>query len=157
MVLDADALNILAGKPGLLSGLPPYSILTPHPKEFERLFGPAANDFERLQMAREKAKQYQVTIVLKGHNTFIALPGGRQYYNATGNAGMAKGGSGDVLTGLIAALVSQGYPPAEAAVLGVYMHGMAGDYAAAYFSMYSMLATDIIDCFSDAFSSITTK
>ncbi len=154
MVVDADALNIIAGVHQLLEGFPPYSVLTPHPKEFERLFGSSANDFERINLARKKAGQYQLVIVLKGHHTFIALPNGKGYFNATGNAGMAKGGSGDALTGIITAFLAQGYLPADAAILGVYLHGLAGDHAAAYFSQQGMLASDIIDCIGQAFLSL---
>jgi NAD(P)H-hydrate epimerase len=145
MVLDADALNILATDTSLFPLLAPYSILTPHPKEFERLFGPAANDFARLELAREKAKLHQCVIVLKGHYTFIAMPGGKGYFNSTGNPGMAKGGSGDVLTGVLTALLSQGYSSGEATILGVYAHGLAGDLAAADFSQESMLPSDLTD------------
>jgi ADP-dependent NAD(P)H-hydrate dehydratase / NAD(P)H-hydrate epimerase len=151
MVLDADALNILAANPSLFRALPSYSILTPHPKEFERLFGPSENDFARLALASKMAKEYGCVIVLKGHYTFIAMPGGRGYFNSTGNAGMAKGGSGDVLTGILTALLSQGYSAGESAILGVYLHGMAGDLAAADSSQESMLPTDLTDHLGKAF------
>ena len=151
MVLDADALNLLASDPSLFYLLPPYSILTPHPKEFERMFGPAENDFARLVVAAERAKKHQCVIVLKGHYTFIAMPGGKGYFNTTGNPGMAKGGSGDVLTGILAALLSQGYSSGEAALLGVYLHGLAGDLAAADLSQESMLASDLTDHLGPAF------
>lgn len=157
MVIDADALNILAKDPNLLSGLPPYSILTPHPKEFERLFGESVNDFERIQRALDKAKQYQCIIVLKGHYTFIAMPGGKGYFNSTGNAGMAKGGSGDTLTGILTALLAQGYSPGEAAILGVYLHGWAGDLAAAEHSQESMLPSDLTDKLGKAFLLLSDK
>jgi len=151
VVLDADALNMLAADPSLFSFLSPYSILTPHPKEFERLFGSSANDFERLELACEQAKQHQCVIILKGHYTFIAMPGGKGYFNSTGNAGMAKGGSGDVLTGILMALLSQGYSPGEAAILGVYLHGLAGDLAAETFSKESMLPSDLTDHLGKAY------
>jgi ADP-dependent NAD(P)H-hydrate dehydratase / NAD(P)H-hydrate epimerase len=154
MVLDADALNLISTDPALLSQLPPYSILTPHPKEFERLFGANDNEFARLQLAREKARQYQCVIVLKGHYTFIAMPGGKGYFNSTGNAGMAKGGSGDVLTGILMAMLSQGYSAGEAALFGVYLHGLAGDLAAAIHSPESMLPSDLTDHLGKAFLSI---
>jgi hydroxyethylthiazole kinase-like uncharacterized protein yjeF len=154
MVLDADALNILASHSELLSSLPPYSILTPHPKEFERLFGPSPNDFSRLEKAREQAKKHQCIILLKGHHTYIAMPGGKSYFNSTGNAGMAKGGSGDVLTGILSALLSQSYSPGEAALLGVYLHGLAGDCAASAWSQESMLPSDLTDHLGDAFQII---
>ncbi|HMH23105.1 MAG TPA: NAD(P)H-hydrate dehydratase [Puia sp.] len=154
VVLDADALNILSANPSFFAHLPPYSILTPHPKEFERLFGKAADDFARLQLAREKAKELQCVIVLKGHYTFIAMPGGKGYFNSTGNPGMAKGGSGDVLTGILTALVSQGYSPGEAAILGVYLHGLAGDLAALSGSQESMLPSDLAEHLGKAFLSL---
>lgn len=151
MVVDADALNMLGADPSLFFLLPPYSILTPHPKEFERLFGPSANDFGRLALAVERAREHQCVIILKGHYTFIAMPGGKGYFNSTGNAGMAKGGSGDVLTGILTALLSQGYSPGEAALLGVYLHGLAGDLAAEAFSKESMLPSDLTDQLGAAF------
>ncbi len=154
MVVDADALNILATHPTLLSLLPPYSLLTPHPKEFERLFGPSPNDFARLETAREQAKRLQCVILLKGHYTFIAMPGGKSYFNSTGNPGMAKGGSGDVLTGILTSLLSQSYSPGEAALLGVYLHGLAGDLAAAADAQESMLPSDLIDHLGAAFRHI---
>lgn len=151
MVIDADGLNILSAHPDWLGSLPPYSILTPHPREFERLFGASSDDYARLDKAREMAKKYQCIMVLKGHYTFIAMPGGKGYFNATGNAGMAKGGSGDALTGILTALLGQTYSPGEAALLGVYVHGLAGDVAASAFSQESMLPGDLIDCLGDAF------
>lgn len=154
MVVDADALNILGANPDMLGLLPPYSILTPHPKEFERLFGPSADDYARLDKAREMARRYQCIIVLKGHYTYIAMPGGKSYFNSTGNAGMAKGGSGDVLTGILTALLGQHYSPGEAALLGVYLHGLAGDLAAAAGSQESMLPTDLTDHLGNAFQII---
>lgn len=154
LVIDADALNIFATNQELLKKIPPFSILTPHPKEFERLFGKTGNDFERLTLAREKAKELQVIIVLKGHRTFIAMPGGKAYFNNTGNAGMATGGSGDVLTGILTGLLAQAYTPASVVLLGVYLHGLAGDLAAAKKSQESMIASDIVSFLGDAFLSI---
>ena len=154
MVVDADALNILGAHPEMMGLLPPYSILTPHPKEFERLFGASADDFARVDKAREMARLHQCIIVLKGHYTFIAMPGGKSYFNSTGNAGMAKGGSGDVLTGILTALLGQSYSPGEAALLGVYLHGLAGDLAAAADSQESMLPTDLTDHLGNAFQII---
>ena len=154
MVLDADALNILASSSDLWEVVPPYSILTPHPKEFERLFGPSADDYERVARARDQARQRQCIIVLKGHYSYIAMPGGKGYFNSTGNSGMAKGGSGDVLTGILTGLLSQGYSPGEAALLGVYLHGLAGDLAAREWSQESMLASDLTDFLGQAFRQI---
>jgi NAD(P)H-hydrate epimerase len=154
MVLDADALNILASSAGLWELVPPYSILTPHPKEFERLFGPSSDDYERLENARNQARERQCIIVLKGHYSFIAMPGGKGYFNSTGNPGMAKGGSGDVLTGILTGMLSQGYSPGEAALLGVYLHGLAGDLAALSWSQESMLASDLTDQLGRAYEQI---
>lgn len=154
MVIDADALNILAAHPDWLPGLPPYSILTPHPKEFERLFGPSADDYARLDKAREQARKLGVIIVLKGHYTHIAMPGGKSYFNSTGNVGMAKGGSGDVLTGILTALLGQSYSPGEAALLGVYLHGLAGDLAADTHSQEAMLPSDLTAHLGKAFQII---
>lgn len=151
IVMDADGLNMIASSPSLRFLLPPYSILTPHPKEFERMFGKSEDDFARLRLAIEKARDHQCIIVLKGHYTFIAMPGGRGYFNSTGNPGMAKGGSGDALTGILTALLSQGYSSNEAALLGVYLHGLAGDLAAEYISQESMLPSDLIDHLGKAF------
>jgi NAD(P)H-hydrate epimerase len=151
VVLDADALNIIAENKTLFQKIPPFSILTPHPKEFDRLFGESSNDFDRLEMAAKKATELNVVIVLKGHHTFISMPGGQGYFNSTGNAGMATGGSGDVLTGIITSLVAQKYPPGYAALLGVYLHGLAGDLAAGYKSQEALTASDIIDYIGPGF------
>jgi hydroxyethylthiazole kinase-like uncharacterized protein yjeF len=154
MVVDADALNILAAHRELFALLPPYSILTPHPKEFERLFGASQDDYARCEKAREQARRLGVIIVLKGHYSLIAMPGGSSYFNSTGNPGMAKGGSGDVLTGILTALLGQSYSPGEAALLGVYLHGLAGDLAAATHSQESMLPSDLTDHLGKAFQII---
>jgi NAD(P)H-hydrate epimerase len=151
LVIDADGLNSIALQPEVLSFLPVNTILTPHPKEFERLFGASENDFERIEKARQKSTEHNIIIVLKGHHTAIALPDSSLYFNSTGNAGMAKGGSGDVLTGIITAFCAQSYTPAQAALLGVYLHGLAGDYATAELSQEVMTATDLIKFLSNAF------
>jgi len=153
VVLDADALNILASQKDWLPLIPAGSILTPHPKEFERLFGETVNEFDNIALALQKAKELNCIIVLKGHHTFIATPGGKGYFNATGNAGMATGGSGDVLTGILTGLLAQGYSSEEAAIFGVYLHGKAGDMAAQKLSMEAMLASDIINNLGQAFIS----
>ena len=129
LILDADALNIIA-KNNWLEKVPKNSILTPHPKEFERLAGKTDNEFERLRLLRSLSKKHELIIVLKGSHTAIALPNGNVFFNSTGNPTMATAGSGDVLTGVIAAFVSQGYTMKEAALLGVFHHGLAGDFAA---------------------------
>jgi hydroxyethylthiazole kinase-like uncharacterized protein yjeF len=157
VVIDADALNILSSDNKMLELLPRFSILTPHPKEFERLFRVSENDFDRIESARENAKKNQCIIILKGHNTFIALPDGNGYFNSTGNAGMAKGGSGDALTGMLTGFLAQGYQPWEAALISVYLHGLAGDIAASYFSEQSMLASDLNDCIGQAILTLEKK
>lgn len=151
MVLDADALNCISLQKDLLTLIPAGSILTPHPKEFERLFGVQSSDFDRVNMALQQAAALNCIIILKGHYSFMATPGGLGYFNNTGNAGMATGGSGDVLTGLLTGLLAQGYTPAEAAILGVYLHGMAGDLAGHELSMESMVAGDIVEFLGKVF------
>jgi NAD(P)H-hydrate epimerase len=151
MVLDADALNILSENKTWISFVPSKSILTPHPKEFSRLVGTWANDEERLKMQVATSQKNDVIIVLKGANTSITLPNGEVYFNSTGNAGMATGGSGDVLTGLITGLLAQNYTPEKAAILGVYLHGLAGDLGKTKLGENSLIASDIIDNISEAF------
>jgi ADP-dependent NAD(P)H-hydrate dehydratase / NAD(P)H-hydrate epimerase len=156
MVIDADAINCISLEKSLLEQLPPNSILTPHPKEFDRVFGEHDNDFDRWQKAGEVARQFNIIIVLKGHHTLICLPDGLNYYNSTGNSGLAKGGSGDVLTGLITSLLAQGYTPPQAAMMGVYLHGLAGDLASAALSEETMTAIDLIKYFTKAFQTVRT-
>ena len=153
-VVDADALNIISQRTVLLNQLRFGTILTPHPKEFERLFGHTSNDFEKAALARAKAKELGLIIILKGHYSLVAFPDGRAFFNITGNAGMATGGSGDVLTGILTGLVAQGYEPEEAALLGVFLHGLAGDIAAEKLSMEAMIASDITDNLGEAFLQI---
>ena len=150
IVLDADALNILSQHTGWLQQVPPGSILTPHPKEFDRLFGNSINDFERIDKALRLSVQYPFTIVLKGHYTLIAA-NGKGLFNTTGNPGMATGGSGDILTGIITALVAQGYSSLQAAVLGVYLHGLAADLSLDAQSFESLLPSDITEHLGKAF------
>ena len=154
LVIDADALNILSQNISLFDSMPPDSIITPHPKEFERLFGASENEFERLELALQKALEYQIYIILKGHHTFIATPAGKGYFNSTGNPGMATGGTGDVMTGIITGLLAQGYHSLEAARLGVYLHGLAGDIAAQQHSAEAMIASDIAECLGAAYKQI---
>jgi ADP-dependent NAD(P)H-hydrate dehydratase / NAD(P)H-hydrate epimerase len=154
LVLDADALNILGENRQLLKILPKNSILTPHPKEFARLTHPVADHFERLEILRNFAQVYQVFVVLKGAHSVLASPEGNIYFNSTGNPGMASGGSGDVLTGIITALLSQGYTPLDASMLGVYLHGLAGDLALANESPESLIASDLIKNLGKAFKEI---
>ena len=139
MVIDADALNMLSENPGLWKHVPEGSVLTPHMKEFDRLFGEHQNWWQRLQTAREKAKEYQVNIVLKNDYTITITPGDKLYFNSTSNAAMASGGMGDVLTGIIAALLAQKYSPEDACIIGNYIHGKAGDELAVPNRMYVVL------------------
>ena len=150
-VIDADALNMVAKQPELLAKLPKGTILTPHPKEFSRLFGTNTNSMIQVDHARIQAMRYNVNIVLKGHHTAVITTEGECWYNMTGNAGMATGGAGDVLTGIITGLLAQGYEPQQAAMLGVYLHGLAGDLAAQQLSQEAMVAGDIIDYLGNAF------
>lgn len=154
VVLDADALNIIAAQPELLGKLPKGSVITPHPKEFARLFGENTNSMIRVDHARIQAMRYNIIIVLKGHYTAVITQEGECHYNSTGNAGMATGGAGDVLTGIITALLAQGYEPREAAIMGVYLHGLAGDIAAKELSQEALIAGDIIDHLGKAFLSL---
>ena len=154
MVFDADALNILASRKELLTHLPENTILTPHPKEFARLFGENLNDFQKIEKALAKAAELKLVVVLKGHYTFIATPSGEGYFNITSNPGMATGGAGDVLTGMITGLLAQGYSPADAAIVGVFLHGLAGDLAAGLHSMEAMTASDIVDMMGKAFKAV---
>lgn len=150
-VLDADALNILGQSPDWLEYIPQNSILTPHPKEFERLFGRSTEGFERNALQRQKAQELGVYIILKGANSCIASPEGDCYFNSTGNPGMGTAGSGDVLTGILSGLLAQHYSPLEACLLGVYLHGLAGDLAAAKIGEEALTASDIIEHLGPAF------
>ncbi len=151
MVIDADALNILAMHQDRLKDIPPDSILTPHPGEFKRLAGTWSNGFERLSIQKAFSKKYHLILVLKGAYTCTTLPDGKAYFNPSGNPGMATAGSGDTLTGVITSLLAQGYTPEHAATLGVYLHGHAGDLAAAELGMDSLIASDIIHSLAQAF------
>lgn len=154
IVIDADGLNVLALNKSWLKQIPANSILTPHPKEFERLFGKTENNFERNKLQMECSKKYNVVIVLKGKHTCITSPDGICYFNGTGNPGMAKGGSGDVLTGMITAFLAQGYVPFDAAIACVYLHGLAGDIGVKNVSEYTLVASDIINNIGNAFVSL---
>lgn len=145
MVIDADAINIISANRDIFKYIPKNSILTPHIKEFDRLTGNSQDPYVRLQKASELASAFNVYIVLKSAWTFIASPDGTFHINTTGNPGMATGGSGDVLTGVITALLAQGYSSFEAAVMGTYIHGLAGDLAASDLSQTSMTAMDIVN------------
>ncbi|NNT71070.1 NAD(P)H-hydrate dehydratase [Flavobacterium sp. IMCC34852] len=153
IVFDADALNVLAMKQDWLTKLPQKSILTPHEKEFDRLFGIHFSAEKRQQKAIEKATELNCIIVLKSHKTFITN-GKQSFQNTTGNSGLAKGGSGDALTGIITAFLAQDYEPINAAILGVYFHGLAADITLETQSEESMLITDVIDNLGKAFQKI---
>ena len=145
MVWDADALNLLAADPALQKKLPPASVLTPHPGEFARLAGrKLTHDSERMTAARDLAASLHTVVVLKGKYSIISAPNGDTLINPTGNAGMAKGGSGDVLAGIIAAHLAQGYPPFTAAALGTWLHGLAADIALTHSHLTSLTASDLI-------------
>ena len=145
MVLDADALNIVAEHPQLLDLIPKQSILTPHPKEFERLFGSTADSFARWRVLSEMARSRGLIILVKTAYTSIGAPDGRIYLNTTGNPGMGTAGTGDALTGILTGLLAQGYAPLEAAKLGVYLHGLAGDIAAEVLTQEFLLAEDVVN------------
>ena len=151
IVIDADAINILATHKAWMQQLPAGCILTPHIGEFERLEGASSDSYDRLSKAIILADRQQAYIVLKGHNTAIVTPGGRIMFCPTGNSGMATAGSGDVLTGVITALLARGYAQADACLVGTYLHGLAGDIAAKKFGKESLMASDIIDALPEAF------
>ena len=154
MVLDADGLNAIAGQPGALRAAKSPLVLTPHPGELRRLDPNVPADRSRIDAASRFAAEYGVTLVAKGAPTVCAAADGRAFVNTTGNPGMATAGTGDVLTGIIAALLAQGMEPVNAAVLGVYLHGRAGDMAAGRYGQHSLIATDIINALPDAFLSL---
>lgn len=154
ILFDADALTLLSKHPSLLDKIPPYSILTPHPGEFKRLFGETKDSFDKIELAIKKSKELNVIIVLKGQHTLITSPQEPFYINSTGNPGMARGGTGDVLTGVILGLLAQGYSSIEASVIGVYLHGRAGDIAAANYTQYGMTTSDLIDSLGAAWKEL---
>lgn len=155
LVVDADALNILANHRHALNNLPKGSILTPHPKELERLVGKCQDSYERLTKAIELAHTAKVHIVLKGANSAIITPNGKCFFNPTGNPGMATAGSGDVLTGIILALLAQGYAADEAAKIGTFVHGLAGDFARKKTGVISLMAGDIINNLPTAWRAVS--
>lgn len=157
IVFDADAINILAMNKTWLGFLRPGSVVTPHPKEFERLAGASANHFERQQQQRDFSVRFQCFVILKGAHTAITTPAGDCFFNSTGNPGMATGGSGDVLTGIITGLLAQGYPGSDACRLGVYLHGLAGDLAMQQEGFEALIASDIIKNTGKAFQFLYGK
>ncbi|MDN4164776.1 NAD(P)H-hydrate dehydratase [Cytophagales bacterium LB-30] len=156
LVIDADGLNLLAKQKDGLALLPPGTILTPHLKEFSRLAKKETFGFKRLDALQEMAQKYQLSIVLKGAYSAVALADGSLHFNTTGNPGMATAGSGDVLTGIILALLAQGYSSDQAARLGTYLHGLAGDCAAAELGQEALIASDIISHLPHAFKMLTS-
>jgi NAD(P)H-hydrate epimerase len=154
LILDADALNLMAVNTKLLHLLPENTILTPHPGEFDRLFGKAVNGYTRNQSQISLSVKHKIVIVLKGAFTSISLSDGRCFFNSTGNPGMATAGSGDVLTGIILSLLAQGYPADDAAIIGTFIHGLAGDMAAEDTGQHSLIASDIIQHLGMAFKNI---
>ena len=145
MVIDADGLNILSENRELIKKLPQNSILTPHPKEFERLIGKLTKSLERIREQIDFSKNHGVYVVLKGAYTSVSCPDGSCYFNSTGNPGMASAGSGDVLTGIILSLLGQGYNSKMAAIIGVYLHGLSGDLASELVGEEALIASDIIE------------
>lgn len=154
VVLDADALFALSRFPESFALVPKYSIITPHVLEFQRIVGEWRTDDERLRLQRDLARDHHIIVVLKGAFTTIAMPDGSIYFNSTGNPGMATAGSGDVLTGILLGLLCQGYSPGSAAILGVYLHGLAGDLAARDLGQESMVASDIIEHIGEAYRTL---
>lgn len=154
MVIDADAINLVSFDQTMLRLIPVNSILTPHPKEFERLVEGWNDDFDRLEIQRQFSIRHQLVVVLKGAHTSISDTKGNIYFNSTGNNGMATAGSGDVLTGIITSLLAQGYTSINAAIIGVYLHGLAGNIALEEESKESLIASDIIRNLGKAFKSV---
>lgn len=154
VVADADAINVIANHRAWLQQLPKGIIMTPHPKEFDRLEGPSTDSYERLMKARDLAQRLHGYILVKGHHTSLCLPDGHIMFNSTGNAGMATAGSGDVLTGIITGLLARGYKHEDACVVGMYLHGLAGDIAARELGVESVIASDLIQYIPQAFKRI---
>ena len=152
IVLDADALNIISSWPIIDHVFPVNCIITPHPKEFDRLAGESTTAYQRFLKAQAFAKKHHIFVLLKGAYTAIICPSGECYFNSTGNPGMATAGSGDVLTGILLSLLAQGYSLKEAAIIGVYLHGLAGDIAVQNLSEESLIARDIYNNLGNAFS-----
>lgn len=154
VVLDADALNCIARRPSLLNQVPRHSIITPHVREFDRIFGDQSGSEARLLKAIEVARTYSLIVVLKGRFTAVVRPDGKVYFNSSGTPAMATAGSGDVLTGIIGSLLAQGYKPEVAAVAGVFIHGVAGEIAAETHGEYGTVAGDIAEATGRAIKSI---
>jgi hydroxyethylthiazole kinase-like uncharacterized protein yjeF len=154
MVIDADALNIIASHSDMLDMLPENTIITPHPGEFGRLAGASENAFKRNQLQIEFSKKHRLTIILKGAYTSITLPDGRCFFNSTGNPGMASAGCGDVLTGVVLSLLAQGYSPDDAAIFGTFIHGLASDIAVCETGQEALIASDVVNNIGNAFNKL---
>ena len=158
IVLDADALNMLGAHSSCIHKLPDNVIMTPHPRELDRLAGrPPHSDFERLRLARDMAEDLRAYIILKGHHSALCLPDGSVVFNTSGNSGMATAGSGDVLTGIITALLARGYSRKNACLIAMYLHGLAGDIAAGELGKECMIASDLIEALPLAFAQLYGK
>ena len=154
IIFDADAINILAGNKNWLELIPALSIFTPHAGEFKRLVGNYSNDFEKIKMQLDFSSKYNCYLVLKGAHTSISTPDKKIYFNSTGNPGMATAGAGDALTGIITGLKAQGYSSLDSCLIGVFLHGTAGDIVAKKFSEESLITSDIINAMGKAFKKI---
>ena len=154
LLIDADGLNILSENKTWLTFLPPDTILTPHPKEFERLAGKQSDDFDRLTELKKFAMRHRCIVVLKGAHSAVAMPDGTVFFNSSGNAGLAKGGSGDGLTGIILGLLARGYNAPQSALIGTFVHGFAADLCVKKKSMESLLISDVIDQLGKAFKKL---
>ena len=143
LVIDADAINLLSLNKSLLNYLPKNTVLTPHPKELERLIGTWKNDFEKLEKVTTFSKKHGLIIVIKGAHTVI-IDGTSKYFNSTGNPALATAGSGDILTGIITGLIAQGYEPINAAIFGVYLHGKTADIAISETGYETFIASSIL-------------
>ena len=153
MVIDADALNCISENKNLLKVLPKHALLTPHPGELKRLIGEWTDDYDKLEKAKAFSKKHEIVLLIKGAHTVVIFED-KLYINTTGNPGMATAGSGDVLSGVLTGLLSQGYDPLLSAVFGVYLHGTAGAIASQKMGYEAVMATDIIDNIGNAYMSL---
>lgn len=157
MVIDADAINIIAKNKLWMKWIPSESIFTPHVIEFERLVGKSTNEENRNKLQIDFSQRHNVYVILKGHHTYISCPNGNTFSNTTGNAGMAKAGNGDALTGMLTALLAQGYTTEQVCIAGVYMHGLAGDIAMKETGELSLLPSDLINTIGKAFLKLSAN
>ncbi len=157
IIIDADGLNCISLQKDFLKKIPPETVLTPHPLEFERLAGNWKTNAERTKKQLHFSVKYNCIVVLKDYETIISTPSGKVIKNTTGNPGMAKGGSGDALTGIITSFLTQGYSSESASLISVFIHGMAGDLAAQKKSMHAMLVSDLIEEVPQVFLKIESR